>query len=95
MARIPSAGGAGSGEATAFGWVKVADISTPAPGGVVSEKVFNDAPNNTILSSCRTSDLEVDVLVRSSFPAVNVAGGTPFCPSRLIAGIIRGRSTSL
>ena len=71
MAKIPSAGGT---PANASGWVKIADIT--APIGVVSDKVFRDPPNNTILETCTTSDLNIDVEVVAAYPQVTV-NGTP------------------
>lgn len=66
MARIPT----GGNSVDATGWVKVADVDSPA--GVVSSKVWQDAPNNTILQSCQVTDLDVEVSVKSAFPKVTV-----------------------
>ena len=59
------AGGAGR-----FGWVKVSDVAATAGDDVVDTKVFD--ASGTILQSCRSSSLNVDVTVRASYPEVTV-----------------------
>jgi hypothetical protein len=71
MARIPSTGGGGA-EATAFGWVKVADITVPS--GVVLNKVWKDPPANTILDECTVTNLNIGVEILAAFPKVSVNG---------------------
>jgi len=70
MATIPSAGGGGG--AGGSGWVKIVDIDVP--GGVALDKVFQDAPNNTILQSAKISALDIEVSIKASYPIVDVGG---------------------
>ncbi|KKN37896.1 hypothetical protein LCGC14_0758760 [marine sediment metagenome] len=56
------------------GWIRIVDI-TPQPGGdTVSNKVFQDSPNDTILQSADASSGALNVLVESSSPSVTVDG---------------------
>jgi hypothetical protein len=72
MATIPS-GGAGGGAGTGgSGWVKIADVDVP--GGTVTNRVFQDPPNNTILQSATVSGTGIDLTVRSSYPIVDING---------------------
>jgi hypothetical protein len=69
MATIPSAGGGGAGGS---GWVKIVDVAVP--GGVALDKVFQDAPNNTILQSAKVSAVDIEVSIKASYPVVDVNG---------------------
>ena len=68
MAQIPSGGGAGGGS----GWVKITDVTVS--GGTATNKVYQDAPNNTILQEVTVSGLNISVNVSSSYPLVDVDG---------------------
>lgn len=67
MARI---GGNIGGEGGS-GWVLIGDVTVP--GGVADLKVYQDEAE-TVLQSCRVSNYDVELAVRSSFPVVSVAG---------------------
>jgi hypothetical protein len=69
-------GGPGGG---ATGWVRVADVTPQGGGDIVDNKVYQDT-GNTILQSCRSSSLSVNVLVRSSFPKITIESTTVFLP---------------
>lgn len=70
MAKIPSTGT--SGAPGGSGWVKIVDVA--APGGVVTDKVYRDSPNDTILETCTVTELAIEVEVSSAFPEINVGG---------------------
>lgn len=70
MAKIPSVGGGGA--VGGSGWVKIVDVV--APGGAVTNKVYRDGPNDTILESCEVSELHIGIEVRSAFPEIKVNG---------------------
>jgi hypothetical protein len=67
MAVIPSGGGGGAGGGS--GWIRITDINVPA--GVADQKVYQDEAE-TVLQSCRVSDLEVEVSLKASYPLVLV-----------------------
>jgi len=73
MAIIPSGGGSAVGDGGS-GWIKIADVA--ASGGTVTGKVFQDAPNNTLLQAATVSQVDIQVTIRSSFPVVSVGAGT-------------------
>jgi hypothetical protein len=53
------------------GWLVVTDIEPTNPGDTVDNKTHQDTAN-TVLQSCRTSSLDVDVTVQASFPLVDI-----------------------
>ena len=67
MAQIGGYGGGVGGS----GWICITDIA--APGGVVDEKVYQDEAN-TVLQSCRVSDLDIEVTVKAGYPVVAING---------------------
>jgi len=71
MATIPQGG---AGAAGGSGWVRIVDIATQDPGGVVTNKVYQDGPNNTVLQSCEVSHLDITVTVKASYPKVEIGG---------------------
>ncbi len=56
------------------GWIRIKDITPQLGGETVSSKVFQDAPNDTILQSADSSNAAINVLVESSAPLVTVDG---------------------
>jgi hypothetical protein len=54
----------------ATGWIAISDIAVS--GGVASNKVWDDTPNDTIIQSCTVSGLTLLVSVKSSAPHVKV-----------------------
>jgi hypothetical protein len=70
MAKIPSVGGGGA--VGGSGWVKIVDVAVP--DGVVTDKVYRDTPNDTILETCTVTGLAIEVEVASAFPEINVGG---------------------
>lgn len=70
MGDIPKGGGGGA--TAGSGWVKVSDVA--APGGVVSNQVWQDSPNNTVLQSATVSQLSITMHIRCSYPIVLVDG---------------------
>ena len=44
------------------GWVSIADVAVS--GGAVSNKVYDDPPNNTIVQSCNVSGLSLLITVK-------------------------------
>ena len=57
-----------------LGWLRI--IDAVVDGGSVGNKVYLDAPNNTILSSALVSDGNFQLLVESSYPQIVVDGVT-------------------
>lgn len=55
------------------GWIVINDV-TVTGGGVASNKTWEDAPGNTVLSTCTISGLALSVAVRASYPLVTVGG---------------------
>jgi hypothetical protein len=53
------------------GWIKIYDVT--ASGGTITNKVYQDG-GNTILQSCKTSQLGVTIWLKSSYPLVTVDG---------------------
>jgi hypothetical protein len=54
------------------GWVKIANITVP--GGTVTNQIYQDPPNNTILQSATLSGLNSNLTVRASYPIVDIGG---------------------
>ena len=71
MAVIPSGGGGGGSGGS--GWIRIVDLTVP--GGVADSKVYQDPPGNSVLQSCRVSDLAVVLSIKASYPVV-IAGVT-------------------
>jgi len=65
----------GAGTVGGSGWVYVADVVTQG-SGTVTDKVWQDGPNNTILQSFTASDPALRFSIRASYPTVQV-GGVP------------------
>jgi len=84
MATIPQGGGGSGGS----GWVKIADVSVP--GGTASDKVFQDAPNNTVLQSAKVTSLSIQLTVRASYPIVDVGGVLTTLPESADQGHYEG-----
>lgn len=81
MGTIPSIGGGSSG---AGGWVKIKDVSVP--GGSVTTKVYQDAPNNTILQSCTVSGTSIELDIAASYPIVDIGGSLSTLPESADGG---------
>ncbi len=60
---------------TPSGWLSIVDVAVTG-GGLATNKVWDDPPNNTIIQSCDISGLNLNVTVKSSAPHVTV-GSTP------------------
>lgn len=69
MAVIPSGGGGGG--VGGSGWICITDINVP--GGVADSKTYQDEAE-TVLQSCRVSDLDVEVSLKASYPVVEING---------------------
>lgn len=67
MAVIGGSIGGGGGS----GWIRIQDIAVP--GGVADTKVFQDEAE-TVLQSCRVSSLDIEVVLRASYPVVAING---------------------
>lgn len=63
--------GTGGGGTGGSGFIIIADAS-PSGGGTVTDKVFQNPGDDTVLRSFTSSDGLVDVLVRASYPEVAV-----------------------
>lgn len=70
------------------GWISVTDVAVVA--GVASNKVFDDAPNNTVLQSATVSATSLLVTVKSSAPRVTVGGVTAVLPPHASGGYYTG-----
>ncbi len=71
----------------ASGFVYIGDIIAPQSSGqTVTGKTFQDPGNDTIIQTATVSGLNNDVLIRSSYPIVEV-NGTPFTLPQTAAGI--------
>lgn len=79
------AGGGGGGA----GWIKITDVG-PQTSEVVSAKVFQDPPYNTILQTAVASAETVAVAVKSSYPLVEVAGQPATLPPSADGGHYEG-----
>jgi len=76
---------AGSGSGPGYGgWIRVVDIEPISPG-VISDKVFQDSPQDTVLQSCKSDKQTFRVRVKASFPIANV-GGIDFLLTESIDG---------
>lgn len=53
------------------GWIYITDISAQG-GGIVSDKVYQDPPGNTVIQSGTSDTLDVTVNLRASYPLVDV-----------------------
>lgn len=72
MAEIPSGGGGGVA-AGGSGSIRVTNITPQSGGEVVDTRVWQDTAA-TVLQSCRSTTLDLDVAVAASFPMVEVDG---------------------
>lgn len=70
------------------GWISITDVSVS--GGTASNKVYADAPNNTILQSVSVSLNSLVISVKSSSPNVTVGGVTAVLPPHASGGYYLG-----
>jgi len=74
--------------ASGSGWISIADVNVVA--GTASNKVYDDAPNNTIVQSVTVSGLNLSVTVRASAPKVTVGGVAAVLPPHASGGYYVG-----
>lgn len=72
----------------ASGWLSITDVAVT--GGIVSAKIYEDSPNNTILQSATISGLSVSISVKSSAPRVIVGGAPAVLPPHVSGGFYSG-----
>jgi len=66
--------GAGTGSSSGA-WIKTADI-LPQTSEIISNRVFRDSPNDSIIESASSDQNTISVFIRSAFPEVLLDDGT-------------------
>jgi len=69
---IGNAAAGGGGGAGGGGWIIISDVA-PQGAGVVDNKVYQDT-GNTVLQSCDSYTVDIEVSIKSSYPKVRVSG---------------------
>lgn len=71
-----------------FGWVRIVDANPTGPG-TVTDKMWQDSPNDTVLQQFTVSNLDVTLDIEASFPLVTV-NGVPYTLTKTATDIYSG-----